>query len=505
MSIFRKWQRRKQRDKEALAKALREEPPVGAADFPFRVEFGWGGQAGQLVGLVLAVVGPLILHLILDFGLTFAIFIEIAFILLALASNIPDFTSLNRAVTISGEGVRLDKLHRSYVLPWWDVISIQSTPDLTLTRVIGRNARITLVAEAVPPEVRTGIIQALRARGKDYDLEVEEWPHRSRIVRGVVSGTLSLAAVAIFLAGGYLFFPGGTLGMRCSVNSAFLQETFDTPNRQGCVVLRVSAGAAKAGIQRGDLVIQMEGIPVTSGQQFQRIFDASHSPWEFVVIRKGESQPLHFRVEGGRGKNFREDSNDPFFYYLRARWDAGNKPEHAIQDYSRAIELEPRFDLAYLYRGQLYEERGDREAARRDYLAALEDTPDLGEAHAYYAYFLDVEDPTTARQHIEKAVELDACEGAFEGFNIDCSANYLLLASLLNHDPQRMAQVAEQGIRFYDRFADNYFNAMCAYSMLADDTRAQQYAREYLDFPSADREPDRTERAKMVLNSAGTC
>jgi len=505
MSIFKKWSRSQQRDKAALNKIRESEPPTGSADIPLRVGFGWGGRTGQIFSLALALAAPIFLHFILDVDLTYAVFIEIAFILLALASSLPDFTNLNTAVMISGEGVRLEKLHRTYVIPWWQIVSIQATPDLTAVRVIGQNQRITLANETLTPDRRVEIVQALRARQREYGADIEEWPRGNRILRGIAPIALSLAAMALFSGGAYFFAPGGTLGMRCSVNSAFLQETFDTPVRQGCVVLRVSAGAAKAGIQQGDLVIEMDGVPVTSGQQFSTLFDQSDSPWEFVVIRKGESQPLHFRVDGERGKNFPEESDDPFFYYLRARWDAAEKPDRAITDYSRAIELEPDFDLAYIYRGHLYEEAGDRESARKDYLSALEITPDLGEAHAYYAYFLDVEGPTTARQHAEKAIELDECEGAFEGFNIDCSENYLLLASLLTYDPQRMAQVAEQGIRFYEGFAGNFFNAMCAYSLQGNDQQASRYARKYLDFPRKDREADRDEVAKQVAQGAGSC
>jgi len=249
----------------------------------------------------------------------------------------------------------------------------------------------------------------------------------------------------------------------------------------------------------------MEGYPVTSGQQFSLLFDESKPPWDFTVVRQGELGPLYFSVKGGRGKDFREDPGDPFFYYLRARWDAAEKPQQAIRDYSRAIELEPGFDLAYIYRGHLYEEAGEREAARRDYLTALEMTPDLGEAHAYYAYFLDVEDASAARQHIQAAVELTGCVGAFEGFNIDCAEDYLLLGSLMMHDPPQMAGIAEQGIRFYEGFADNFFNAMCAYSLQGNRQRASEYARRYLDFPREDKEADRNAIAEQIIDGAGSC
>jgi Tetratricopeptide repeat len=504
MSIFRKWRRRAENDEDALRKVLEKEPPLGAADIPVQINFGWGEALGQLSGFFAPVLGLLLVHLVFGLDLRWALFIAGIFSLFNLASLIPDFTSLIRAITISGEGVRVEKLHRSYVIPWWRVRSMQATPDLLKMLVIGWEERALISTETLDPDRRVEIAHGLRARARQHGVDLEEWPRGDRIRRQIIPGIISIAGVLAVVAGIYFWFPGGTLGMRCSVNSAFLQETFGTPNRQGCVVLRVSAGAEKAGIQRGDLVIEMEGIPVTSGQQFQYVFDTTDPPWTFAIIRSGVAQPLQFKVRGGRGENFREDASDPFFYYLRARWDASEKPQQAIRDYSRAIELEPRFDLAYLYRGDLYKEAGDHEAARKDYLTAIEMSPDLGEAHSHYAYFVDEEDPLTAEEHIRRAVELNRCEGGFQEHNIDCADNYVLLAHLLS-DASEMARVAEEGISFFDGFADNYFNAMCAYSYLGDDARAKSYADRYLKFSKSKRTTERTAIAEGVREGTREC
>jgi hypothetical protein len=504
MTIFNKWQRRQTPDKEALAKVLSGEPPMGAADIPVQVDFGWGGSLGRIASVIGPIIAFFVLHLVLGFDLRFTLFLGAILLLFALISNIPDFNSLTRAVTISGEGVRVEKLHRSYVIPWWRVRSMQATPDLLNIRVIGWEERALISAETLDPDKRVEIAQGLHARARQHGVYLEEWPRGDRIRRQIIPAIISIAGALAFLAGMYFWFPGGTLGMRCSVNSAFLQDTFDTPNRQGCVVLRVSAGAEDAGIQRGDLVIEMEGIPVTSGQQFQYLFETTDPPWTFAIIRSGMAQPLQFTVRGGRGEDFREDADDPFFYYLRARWDADKKPQQAIRDYSRAIELEPRFDLAYLYRGDLYKDAGDGEAARQDYLTALELSPDLGEAHSRYAYFVDEEDPSTAEEHIRRAVELNRCKGAFEDHNIDCADNYVLLA-WLSADHTEMARLAEQGIRFYDEFADHYFNAMCAYSSLGDDVRAKAYADRYLKFSKSQRTPERTAIAEGFRAGTEEC
>jgi len=504
MSVFKKWQRQQQRDKDALKKLFESDPPPGAADIPLGVAFGWGGRTGQILGLLLGLLGPIFLHIILDFPLNLAIFFEIAFLLLAVASTLPDFTNLNTAVTISGEGVRLEKVHRTYVIPWWQVVSVQATPDLTGIRVNGQNARITLAAENLPPERRIEIAQALRARQREYGADIEEWPRRSRILRTIAPVALSLAASALFVAGGNFFGPGGTLGLRCSVNSAFLQETFDAPDRQGCVALRVSAGAAKAGIQRGDLVIEMEGIPVTSGQQYQRIFEASDPPWEFVVIR--EDQRMHFEVKGGRGRNFREDSSDPFFYYLRGRWDASEKPEHAIQDYTRAIALEPRFDLAYLYRGNLYADQGDIDAADRDFEMAVALSPNTGEVHEIIAHDRNGRGNKESEEAIKKAIELNNCERGFEQWNYDCALDYSLLAHLQGYydedfDVHVSIRTAEQAIGFYPDLPDPYFILASAYLVTDDPERARQYAAKYLSFPKDDLDSGWAEQAESIRDS----
>jgi tetratricopeptide (TPR) repeat protein len=45
--------------------------------------------------------------------------------------------------------------------------------------------------------------------------------------------------------------------------------------------------------------------------------------------------------------------------------------ELAVTDFSRAIELDARFALAYLNRGIAHEQRGDASAAAEDYRQAL--------------------------------------------------------------------------------------------------------------------------------------
>src|SRR5437867_1457561 len=369
MTVLRHWHRAR-RDPQALQKLLAEPPPPGAADIPLEVRFGWGGAWGYLAQAIVFVVMLGGYHLLIGIGLDlFLVFFFAAHLLLLLAHSVPDFTTLNLALNVSAEGVRIRKVHRSYVIPWWEASAVYAAPDLLRMKVIGRSERITVETASLGPDVRESMAQALRARALEHQIPFDEWPKRGQLLARFVPGAARAGGVIVFMLGFIFFLPDGTLGMRCSANSAFLQQTFGTPTHHGYVVLRVSAGAQSAGIRRGDLVIEMDGVPVTSGQQFQHLFDKSHkASWDFVVLRQGEPEPLTFHVKGGRGRDFPEDPSDPFFYYLRGRWDAADDPDSAMRDYSRVIELEPRFDLAYLYRGPLYEARGNRVAAGRDYL-----------------------------------------------------------------------------------------------------------------------------------------
>lgn len=486
------------RDPKALRKLLAEEPPANATTFPLRVRFGYGGVVGALVVLLVPSLAFLALHWLLGLDLKFGLVIAGAGIIAGFLSSAPDFTNLNQAMSISGEGIRLEKAHRTYTVPWWQVVTMEASPDLLTVRVIGHKNRVTVDLQTITADKRIAIAQALRAHGKDHGLELAEWPGSNLTMRSILKQSAHIVGGIVMIAGFYFSYSEATLGMRCSANGTYFQERFRTPARQGCVVLRVSAGAEKAGIRVGDLVIRLADYPVTSGRQFSTIFYQSSQPWEFDVIRKGEPGILHYTVEGGRGRDFEEDPTDPLFYYLQARWNAGHDATGAIRDYTRAIELEPAFDLAYLYRGQLYEETGQLDIARQDYETALELSPGLAEAQSIYAYFIDRQDWQSSWDHIQEAIRLDNCESAFETLNLDCATHYLQLASLhARQEPQSerdfelVIEAAEHAIRFYPQFVGPYYIAACAYSAGRNDYEgARQYARQYLDFPESERDPN---------------
>src|SRR5207245_3791146 len=116
---------------------------------------------------------------------------------------------------------------------------------------------------------RVEFAQALRAWTRQNGQDVSEAPPASRFVRTAASTVLGVVGAGTLVLGATFFLSSASaLGIRCSSNGAYFQETFGTPPQQGCAILRVSAGAEKAGIRQGDLMIEMNGIPITSGTQF---------------------------------------------------------------------------------------------------------------------------------------------------------------------------------------------------------------------------------------------
>jgi hypothetical protein len=495
------WLWRRRRDPGLLASLLARELPPTATGVPVRATFGPFGLIGIAGYIAVPIISFLVLHFLFDFRTDVGLFLGAVSVLLELAAALPHFDNLNRSVTVSAEGVRLEKLHRSYLIPWWQVRAMEASPDLSSVHVYGRDAQITFNTTHVTPATIEALVLAMRAHGQEHDLALGEISVSHRTRDTLIPVACHVGAVGILAFGLYTTFPG-TLGMRCSVNSAYLQQRYGTPDRPGCVVLRVSAGAASAGVKVGDLLIEFEGYPITSGQQFGRIFAHSSKPWEVTVLRRGEPEPLHFTVDGGWGKTFQEDPDDPIFYYLRGRWDGAHDPESAILDYTRAIELAPSFDLAYLYRGDLLEDQGRPGMA--DIRKALELSPGLAEAYSLYSYHLT--DNAAAREYIDTAIELSRCEGSFEEMNLDCEQDYVQLSflQLAAGDPETAAATAVQAIEFYGGYPEPYFYAACAYSRAGDERAAKQYASEYLRFPPSERNGRDTEDALAIVNG-DTC
>ena len=505
------WIRRKEAEQSALKDALEEPLPAGAADIPLDQPLGpWasGGRfAASSAGIVISL---LVFRLVFGLGFNLAtLLLLIGHLLLAIASGLPDLSGLNRRLHISAEGIRLEKIPRTLVVPWWQVRRVEAKPDLSFIRALGAGSRVTCDCRSLPLAKRKEIILAIRAR-LPLGAYVEQWPKERQLLSIARAFVFSSAGLSLILAAFVMgvFASGHTLGLRCGVSSHYLQERFSLPNERGCVILRVSGSAEDAGLRQGDLMIEMNGILITSGSQFTIVFDNSdRRDFKFRVIRSGYEEPLTFHVTLGPSAGpFKEDPDDPFFYYLRAKGDTERlHVERDIADYSRAIELAPHFDLAYLYRGLLYDELGDHASALRDYVKAIELSPDLGEAYSILAYSLNPDDIDGAVSNIRKAIQLHECEGGFVKYNVDCAVAYSLVARLEGYSDLRVTMdVANQAIEFFPGLPDPYFELANAYELLGEMDRAREYAKRYLelvDWPYGPLNPARVEHARNIVES----
>lgn len=117
---------------------------------------------------------------------------------------------------------------------------------------------------------------------------------------------------------------GGRLGVRITSPSATLNEQLDLPKGQGLVVEDVQAesAAAKAGLKNNDILLEMDGKPVSANPaEFVRTLKAvkADKPVDAVVLRKGKRETI-------KGLSLPEaklddDDEPPFFKGFRG---AGN-------------------------------------------------------------------------------------------------------------------------------------------------------------------------------------
>ncbi|MEO6197560.1 MAG: hypothetical protein ABIP58_05560, partial [Dehalococcoidia bacterium] len=112
-----------------------------------------------------------------------------------------------------------------------------------------------------------------------------------------------------------------------------------------------------------------------------------------------------------------------------------------------------------------------------------------------------------AMDHARRAIELDACDGGFEEWNLDCARHHVVLAPL-HGDKGEVAQMlaaAEQSIRFFPNLSDSYYYAACAFADTGDQQAAESRGREYLDLPESERESFKTDRIERLMASGTGC
>ena len=82
---------------------------------------------------------------------------------------------------------------------------------------------------------------------------------------------------------------------------------------------------------------------------------------------------------GGKTRAAGDDigyNNQGITYYQKGDYD------RAIRDFTKAIEINPRYAKAYNYRGSAYGEKGDYDQAIRDFTKAIEINPKNSNAYA---------------------------------------------------------------------------------------------------------------------------
>ena len=494
--------RRSEEERRALEEALAAEIPLGAADRAFSVRLGrlW------IVALQAVHLGIVVIFLLVgrvfewDWGLM-ALLGGLA--LLVFAGSWPELYGITQKLTISGEGVKMEGLPGPRSIPWYAVSRVMARPDLADMRVVGMPTTLTWSTSALTIAKRKEVLLAVRAR-LPVSVRIEEWKGQqlATFVPGALSGAVG---VALLFASSLLGVPSGkALGIRCSVTSEYLRTRFEQADHRGCIVLRVSGPAERAGIRQGDLMIEMNGVQIVSGPQFSILFDDSPGDmFTFRMLRPGEAQSLEFRVETGPTKGPEGDKSDAIFYYLRARFDTEREHiDRDVGDYTRAIELAPEFDIAYMYRGELYQEIDDLAAARADYERAIELSPDLGAAHRWLATVdQDEGDMDEALRGFEQAIVLDECAVGFTRYNIECAEDYLLLAGLYQGtDLEKVREAARRSIEFYPGFAAPYYQLAVDHYYRDEDAAAQQYAQEYFAFPRGDVDADRVAALRALLS-----
>jgi tetratricopeptide (TPR) repeat protein len=427
-------------------------------------------------------------------GLTLlSLLLGVAEVLLILTHGTPLLINITRTLTISPEGVESRDVFGRRSIDWWEVQHLLVADDLSRFRAEGVRSKFTADTSAFAADTRITIYRTLRAHLAGRQLELETWPQGARLLRFVKANGLSLGIfaavmIATALAGSQLLPEGNVLGLRCAYASGYLREKYDLPDRNGCVVMRVNqgTGAHRAGLREGDLIVGVEGVPITSGPQFTTYWESLEKRTQkFTVIRPGETDEVELKVTlGGHGRLPDYDPEDPYFFYLRAR--GAEDSSQAILDFTTAIELDPEFDLAYVYRGALYTEANVPDMAIADFNKALELDPTLTEAYrerAWYDVFtLDYE---AAADDSESAIELDRCEGGFETYNYDCHMNHLTLALAYGErgdsdSLRRGVEEAERAAAFYPERPRSYYLAAYYLASLEEFGRAQDYAATYL-------------------------
>jgi len=504
------FRRGKRVDEGALGRALAAPVPEGAPDVPLEQRLPLPDATWMLVTHAAWVTFVLAFAWLQDPGYrptALEVFlVASALLVIGVSSLLGGGLNPERALRISGEGIGVHRMFTSMLVPWWNVRRVFARPDLAEVRVDATPATVVMRLGSLPEEARAGVISAIRARlpeGFAIEQSPTGLPGRVLVVNALgVLGSVGLVA-SLYLTP---FLGGGTLGIRCSGPSAYLDDRFGLAPGQGCVVIRVSGAAARAGVQQGDRMIAMNGAPITSGVQFNnRFFDENANRYSLTLVRPGVAEPVEiaFSLRGSTAP--RSAEADPLTWFLRAR---GNpNTAQSIEQYGRAIEFAPDFDLAYLYRGELLLNSGDfteRQAALTDIQRALELNPGSAEANRLMAIYYSGEifvDPELPKLYMARAIELHRCADAFTRQNVDCEIDYVEYASLLRFGTETQASIdaAQKALSYYPASAAPLYEMALSYEVLRDKDSARAYAQRYLAAETRDKGSSETKAMRALL------
>jgi len=154
--------------------------------------------------------------------------------------------------------------------------------------------------------------------------------------------------------------------------------------------------------------------------------------------------------------------------------------QRAIADYDRAIELEPQYAGTYHDRGVAYERMGDYQRALDNYGQAVELDPQLAGAHCGRGTaYRWLNDPQRALESYGRAIEL---EPRLANAHSGCGDVYYVLG-----DYARAIAEYDRAIKIDGKYADAYHNRGLAHERLGDYRRA---AADYRMVRELTRDPD---------------
>lgn len=488
MKLQRIFFRRRQRvDRGALDRLLTVPLPDEAAAIPFRRSLPLRRATTDLFGHFFFVVTILVTGWVqvgVRPGVVVIAVVGVGLALVFGGAVLGGGLNPDRRIDVSDAGVRITRLFSTIKIQPWDIRAIRVARNLSMVAIDANRGGAILGLEPLDETNRGAVVNALRAHLPPGAV-VQPWDP-PRINRAVAANSLSVLGTIALIGAIFLEPRGGALGARCSGPSAYLSARFDVPPQPGCVFIRVSGGAKRAGIRRGDQMIAMDGVAVTSGPQFNGLFDA-HRGRQFVfrVVRSRTHATEEIRVSLEPSGPLDRPADDPITHFLDAKNDLGKHPDYGIREYSRAIELAPDFDLAYVERAHLYWDQNNIEAAVVDYRKAIELDPELAEGLRDLASLLSSStDQHQTRESFElviRAITSDGCNVQVLEHNSDCAHDEAIYAAVVLRlgDPRGALDRANEALRFDPAESDAHATLAWAYGQLGDLDRARAELASY--------------------------